>query len=290
MIHARTQSFGNQWREKMRELKPMRGWKHSPELPERNSVWASEEKSPRSTALNVQRCTSCQWGRQPGLINDEMQPWAQVMGSVCRWKNTKAAGRMNLFTSRREENGRLCVNVGWTLRALMSITNSTAHPHILLDYSLNSFLSSLLSPIPLSPSHFTSWHLPILHSYLDSTLHFPSLSPLFLPRPHYLFLLFSHTSQPPPFFAVSQYSMATASCCCTDLSSFYVTALFPSLPFGHVVSCLQPLQSAIDNGRPLLIKLLCLHSLLLLYDREMKCQQRVGQLFSRRCLFFRHFN
>lgn len=128
---------------------------------------------------------------------------------------------------------------------------------ILISY----WITPLTHFFPLYCLQFLSLHLILpagtfqfFTHILDSTLHFPSLSPLFLPRPHYLFLLFSHTSQPPPSFAVSQYSMATASCCCTDLSSFYVTALFPSLPFGHVVSCLQPLQSAIDNGRPLLIK------------------------------------
>lgn len=162
------------------------------------------------------------------MINDEMQPWAQVTGSVCRWKNTKAAGRMNLLTSRREETGVqfVCERRRRNLAcADVYHKYSTAHPHILRDFSLHSFLSSL------SCVQFL-----FLHLILDSTLHSPSLSPLFLPRPHYLFLLFTHTSQPPlPFLQSPRTAWPRLPPAAGSLVLLRHVTLLPSLPFGHVV-------------------------------------------------------
>lgn len=45
-------------------------------------------------------CPFCLGGRKPGLINDEMQPWAQVMGSVGRRgqvEKPKGSNKMNLL-------------------------------------------------------------------------------------------------------------------------------------------------------------------------------------------------
>lgn len=178
---------------------------------------------------------------------------------------------------------------------LMYITNMC--PYILVDFSLA--LLSVLSSISPSPSYFTNPHLPILHSH--SQFHTPFCQPvpsLSSQTSLSIFAFLTYISAPPTapsFFPPYKHTrLSTTKPKCSVLLHGSLTILchiaFHSLSFGKVVWRLRPLQSSIDNGHPLLIKLLCLHSLPLLYDRKMKCQQKVRQLFSHRSLFFCHFN
>lgn len=136
------------------------------------------------------------------MINDEMQPWAQVTGSVCRWKNTKAAGRMNLLTSRREETG-----VQFVCERRRNLACADVYPLlILISYGISPFTHFF----PLSPVSNSSFSISFLipHSTLPACplSSFPDLI---------IYFCFSHIHlSPPPFLAVSQDSVAAASPCC----------------------------------------------------------------------------
>lgn len=200
--------------------------------------------------------------------------WAATAGGV-RWKNKKPAGEMNL-----EGTDVFACECCLSFRSWhwMSTVAEGIHAVCLLQtFSTSWYISPLLTVPFLSPlSHLS----PISPSPFHFPQHTPSNSSLTFSIPHSIFLaslifilffffFISHASQHPPTAPPYKHASVIAHRKYKALS----VRLFPfcSLSSGKVVWCLQPLQSSIDNGRPLLIKLRCLHPLSLLCDRKIKC-------------------
>lgn len=107
------------------------------------------------------------------------------------------------------------------LSHFLRVSPSSALPHPPPPPTLHHIL---VSPFSLSIS-FSLHTLSIFNNILNPTLHFLGLSPLLLPRPHYLFFLLSHSQADAYFSKFSQSFKNTGTLC----------ALCPSL-FKHRMS------------------------------------------------------
>lgn len=183
-------------------------------------------------------------------------------------------------------------NIPFSLLLSLSLSHSVS-PYLSVPLSSAPSCLSLpsitwLSPRPSLSILFSLHTLSIFYSkILNSIYHFLSRPPFFLSSQSSLSIFFLLVQSRPDAHFLKRFCFKSYLVLHIQMKN--ITALQNNwlarrlnrspLPFRALlftlsscknVWCLQPLQSSIDNGGPLLIKLLCLHPLPLLRDRKIK--------------------